>query len=64
MITITHRVTPPISPDMHRPHARAPHAAANGQPDSEGTQSAVRVLRLCNSRLAHIAFEPIPWRRK
>lgn len=64
MITITHRVTPPISPDVHRPPARAPHTAANGRPVSEGTHSAVRVLRLCNSRLAHVAFEPMPWGRK
>ncbi len=31
---------------------------------SEGTQSAVRVLRLCNSRHAHVALVPMPWRNR
>lgn len=31
---------------------------------SEGTQSAVRVLRLCNSRHAYTAFVPMPWRKR
>lgn len=37
--------------------------ASSSQPrTSEGTQSAVRVLRLCNSRHAHVAMVPMPWR--
>lgn len=64
MITITHRVTPPLSAAEHRPHADKAGASTNARASSEGTQSAVRVLRLCNSRLAHVAFEPVPWGRK
>lgn len=58
MIITTHRVTPPASPASgHRKDGQQ-------RPESEGMKSAVRVLRLCNSRLAHVAFEPVPWRRK
>lgn len=64
MITITHRVTPPLLAVEHRPHAGKGGASKKGRASSEGTQSAVRVLRLCNSRLAHVAFEPVPWGRK
>lgn len=41
-----------------------PRLAAPKRPTltSEGTQSAVRVLRLCNSRHAHVALVPMPWR--
>lgn len=64
MITITHRVTPPLSTAERRPHAGTAGATKSRRASSEGTQSAVRVLRLCNSRLAHVAFEPVPWGRK